>query len=327
VRRMRSREVVSTSSQGRQNELPVGRRFYGIAGLTVQVDSDLPITDTTFEPKFATFEVAGPGTDTILVRQHFGLPPIDEGALGSKVYGRVPWVIYSSPERFTYIMGEPDDRGCIVFANPDHTVIDVFNSERREVSYREGDMNALTMMPTDQIVLARVLADRRACFLHSCGVIVDGRGLLFVGHSGAGKSTIMNLLAEQSEPLCDDRNIVRMWDEGTRVHGCWSHGEVPIVSAASAPLAAVLFLRQATTNRLVPLTSGEEILRQLLPCVIKPLVTADWWERTLDVVADIVKDVPCYSVEFDKSGAVVALVRELVAGQNAGQPAAGRGPS
>lgn len=324
---MRSREVVSTSSQGRQNELPVGRRFYGIAGLTVQVDSDLPITDTTFEPKFATFEVAGPGTDTILVRQHFGLPPIDEGALGSKVYGRVPWVIYSSPDRFTYIMGEPDDRGCIVFANPDHTVIDVFNSERREVSYREGDMNALTMMPTDQIVLARVLADRRACFLHSCGVVIDGRGLLFVGHSGAGKSTIMNLLAEQGEPLCDDRNIVRMWDEGTRVHGCWSHGEVPIVSAASAPLGAVLFLRQATTNRLVPLTSGEEILRQLLPCVIKPLVTADWWERTLDVVVSIVNDVPCYSVEFDKSGAVVALVRELVAGQNAGQPAAGRRPS
>jgi hypothetical protein len=310
--------VVSTSSQDRQHELPAGRRFYGIAGLTVQVDSDLPILDTTFEPKFAAFEVAGPGIDTIVVRQHFGLPSVDEGALGTEVYRRVPWVIRSSAERFTYLMGEPDDRECVVYANADHTVIDVFNSERREEFYRAGGVNALTMMPTDQIVLARVLADRRACFLHSCGVVVDGRGLLFVGHSGAGKSTMMNLLAAQSEPLCDDRNIVRIWDEGTRVHGCWSHGEVPIVSAASAPLAAVLFLRQAATNRLVPLTAGEQILRQLLPCVIKPLVTADWWERTLDVVESIVKDVPCYLAEFDKSGAVVALLRELVAGQPAG---------
>ena len=313
--------MVATSSEERQNEVAAGRRFYGIAGLTVQVESDLPITDTTFEPKFAAFEVAGPSSDTIVVRQHFGLPAVDEGALGAEVYRQVPWVIYSSGDRFTYFMGEPDDRECVVSANPDHTVIDVFNGERREESYREGGVNALTLMPTDQIVLARVLADRRACFLHSCGVIVDGRGLLFVGHSGAGKSTMMNLLAADSQALCDDRNIVRIWDDGIRVHGCWSHGEVPIVSAASAPLGAVLFLRQAATNRIVPLAAGEDILRQLLPCVIKPLVTADWWERTLDVVEGIVKGVPCYVVEFDRSGAVVALLRDLVAGQNAGQSA------
>jgi hypothetical protein len=223
-------------------------------------------------------------------------------------------------------MVRPDDEcECVVLASADHTTIDVFNGERREQSFREGDVNALTLMPTDQIVLARVLADRRACFLHSCGVIVDGRGLLFVGHSGAGKSTMMALLAAEGQALCDDRNIVRIWDEGIRVHGCWSHGEVPIVSAASAPLGAVLFLRKAATNRVVPLAAGEDILRQLLPCVIKPLVTADWWERTLDVVGRIVSDVPCYVVEFDKSGAVVALVRDLVAGQVAGGQSASAG--
>lgn len=313
--------MVATSSNEGHNEVAAGRRFYGIAGLTVQVESDLPISDTTFEPKFAAFEVAGPGPDTIVVRQHFGLPAVDESVLGREVYRRTPWVIYRSEARFTYVMGPDDDRECVVVANADHTAIEVFNSERREESYRQGGVNALTLMPTDQIVLARVLADRRACFLHSCGVVIDGRGLLFVGHSGAGKSTMMNLLAAQSQALCDDRNIVRIWDDAVRVHGCWSHGEVPIVSAASAPLAAVLFLRQATTNRVVPLAEGEDILRQLLPCVIKPLVTADWWERTLDVVEGIVKDVPCYVVEFDRSGAVVALLRDLVAGQIAGQSA------
>jgi len=321
-RRARPREVVATSSEERQNEVAAGRRFYGIAGLTVQVESDLPITDTTFEPKFAAFEVAEPGSDTIVVRLHFGLPAIDEGTLGREVYRRPPWVIYSTPSQVTYIMVRPDDEcECVVLASADHTTIDVFNGERREQSFREGDVNALTLMPTDQIVLARVLADRRACFLHSCGVIVDGRGLLFVGHSGAGKSTMMALLAAEGQALCDDRNIVRIWDEGIRVHGCWSHGEVPIVSAASAPLGAVLFLRKAATNRVVPLAAGEDILRQLLPCVIKPLVTADWWERTLDVVEGIVKEVPCYVVEFDRSGAVVALLRDLVAGQNAGRSA------
>ena len=326
-RRARLWEVVATSSEKSQNEVAAGRRFYGIAGLTVQVESDLPITDTTFEPKFAAFEVAGPSSDTIVVRLHFGLPAIDEAALGREVYRRPPWVIYHAPDQTTYFLSGPGDNEpeCVVLATADHTTIEVFNNARREEYFREGDLNALTMLPTDQIVLARVLAERQACFVHSCGVIVDGRGLLLVGHSEAGKSTMMTMLVSEGEALCDDRNIVRVWDDDIRVHGCWSHGEVPIVSAASAPLGAVLFLRKATTNRVVPLVKSEEILRQLVPCVIKPLVTADWWERTLDVVGRIVSDVPCYVVEFDKSGAVVALVHDLVAGQVAGGQSASRG--
>jgi hypothetical protein len=326
-RRARSREVVATSSEERQNEVAAGRRFYGIAGLTVQVESDLPITDTTFEPKFAVFEVTGPGPDTIVVRHHFGLPAVDESRLGREVYRRPPWVIYRSPDRITYFLSGPghDERECVVLATPDHTTIEVFNSEWREEYFREGGLNALTMLPTDQIVLARVLAEHQACFVHSCGVIVDGRGLLLVGHSEAGKSTMMTMLASEGEALCDDRNIVRVWDDDIRVHGCWSHGEVPIVSAASAPLGAVLFLHKATTNRIVPLVKGEEILRHLVPCVIKPLVTADWWERTLDVVERITRDVPCYVVEFDRSGAVVPLLRDLMAGQAAAGQSASAG--
>ena len=37
-----------------------------IAGLTVQVEADLPITDQTFADKFKQFEVDGPGSDTDL---------------------------------------------------------------------------------------------------------------------------------------------------------------------------------------------------------------------------------------------------------------------
>ena len=48
------------------------RRFFDIAGVTVQVESDIPFGETTFEPKFDAFEVDAPGNDTIVVRHHFG---------------------------------------------------------------------------------------------------------------------------------------------------------------------------------------------------------------------------------------------------------------
>ena len=40
-------------------------RYYQIAGITIQVTADFPITDDTFAPKFAKFRVDGPGEDTI----------------------------------------------------------------------------------------------------------------------------------------------------------------------------------------------------------------------------------------------------------------------
>jgi hypothetical protein len=314
---------------GQQGERPAGRRFFDIAGLTVQVESDLPFTKTTFEPKFDAFEVDAPGADTIVVRHHFGLPDVDETTLGREVYRQRPWVIYRAPGRVTYIQIAAGDASVphtsVTFADESHSVIDVYNDADREASFRAGNLNALSMFPTDQILIAPGLADRGACYLHSCGVVVDGRGLLFVGHSGAGKSTMMTMLGAEGLPLCDDRNIVRVWDDGIRVHGCWSHGEVPIVSAASAPLGAVLFLRKATANRITRLTDSQEILRGLLPCVIKPLVTADWWEKTLDVVGRVVQDVPCYVVEFDKSGVIVATLRDTLAAHVPGEQPTGAG--
>ena len=204
-------EVVATSASEAGGSGAVSRRYYEIGGLTVQVESDLPIADDTFHAKFRSFEVDGPGADTIVVRHHFGPRPFDEGGLGRVLYRDSPWTIYSAPTGFTYVMSSGGNEAeSIVVANAGHTSIEVFNGPVGEELYRAGGANALTLMTTDQIVLARALAERRACFLHSCGVIIDGRGLLFVGHSGAGKSTMMSLLRSTGTALCDDRNIVRV---------------------------------------------------------------------------------------------------------------------
>lgn len=48
----------------------------------------------------------------------------------------------------------------------------------------------------------------------------------------------------------------------------------------------------------------------MLATLIKPLVTAEWWQKELDVLEQIVKEVRCISMYFDKSGAIVS---ELVA--------------
>ena len=268
------------------------RRYFRVAGITLQVDSDLPIDDQTFNEKFKAFRVNGPGDDTVMIRHHFELPSLTGKELGQELYRRPPWAIYRRNGSFIYlgispIADNPTLHRVATF-NREHTRARIYNN--REDLWRKGGLHSLTMFPSDQILVARLLADRQGFYVHSAGAIIDYAGVLFVGHSEAGKSTTTRLLMEAGkgdmriEILCDDRNIVRRGKDGWRVFGTWSHGDVPVVSGADAPLRAICFLEKANENALTPLTNRGEIARRLLACVIRPFVTQDWWEKTLDLV-------------------------------------------
>ncbi|MCK6557273.1 radical SAM protein [Candidatus Binatia bacterium] len=301
------------------------RRYYRVGGLTVQVDADLPFAADTFASNVEAFRVDGPGEDNIVIRHHFSLPSLDPAKLGVEVYRQPPWAIYRKGGAWIYVGISPAGGGApphrVAVFDRDHGRGRIYSPDGE--NFRKGGLHALTLLPTDQILLSRVLADRDGCFLHSSGAIVNGQGLLFVGHSGAGKSTMVKLLQASArnaegqgggvgaEILCDDRNIVRRYPDGFRVFGSWSHGEVPAVSTRSAPLRAILFLEQASENRAEPVQDRRDIARRLLACLIKPLQTADWWNKTMLLVEAMARQVPCYRLRFDRSGQVVALLDEM----------------
>jgi hypothetical protein len=325
-------------------------RYYQIAGVTIRVEADLPITDTTFQPKFKAFEADGPGEDTITISHQFSLPDLNAWNMGEEIYRRVPWVVYRKGPSWIYmgisgqgsvrirdlrfriwrqlssLWGTPRGEKELPFkapffsvregkihllaiANHDHTRARIYHTSG--TLFRRGNLYSLTLFPTDQILLARVLAKRGGCYIHASGVIFEGNGLLFVGHSDTGKTTIVNMLQDKAEVLCDDRMIVRKWPGGFKVHGTWSHGDVSEVSAGFAPLKAVLFLQQAQENRLIYIKNRQEAIRRALACLVKPLVTTDWWDQMLTLVDQMAHEVPCYSLRFDKSGAVVSLLKDL----------------
>lgn len=286
-------------------------RNYRIAGITVQVEADYPIRADTFHAKFADFVADSPDEVNILLRHHFSIPPLDWAKIGKRVYKKPPWEIYANPSGSVYLIPQLNGDKIELFAtfNPDYTVGDIYHASAD--NFNRGGTGSLTFFPTDQIVLAQVLADHRACYFHSSGVILNGKGFLFVGHSGAGKSTTLKMIRHKAQILCDDRNIVRRWSDGFRLHGSWSHGEIPQVSAGEAPLRAILFLEKSKANRATRLEDPAEIVRRLPFFVIKPLVSAQWWHKVLTLIAEIAREVPCYRMEFDKSGAMLDVLEQL----------------
>jgi hypothetical protein len=290
-------------------------RYYSVGGITIEVRSDLPITDKTFAPALRQFEVTRPGKDIARVRLHFSLPAARDIPQGTEVYRKTPWSIARTRTGWVYTgiakIGLKQSHLIAVF-NHGHTSGDIYVPGDR--LFRAGNLGALTLFPTDQILLARLLADCGGALLHSAGVILKRKGLLFLGHSSAGKSTICGMLAQRASILCDDRIIVRGAARGFQLYGTWSHGTFPQVSAGHAPLKALFFLRQSRRNRITPAGDRAQILKRLLPLVVKPLVTADWWERTLDTLESLAARVPAYELEFDKSGEIVKTLAAMVSG-------------
>jgi MoaA/NifB/PqqE/SkfB family radical SAM enzyme len=307
--------VARQSRNSRETQEKEHRRYYQIAGLTIQVESDLPITDTTFSSKFKAFQATGPGEDTLFLRHCFSLPDLKNQDLGTEVYRKAPWAIYRKGASWIYlgISPVPQDRevNLVAVFNQNHSRATIYHGESQKEIYLQGNLHSLTLFPTDQIPLAQVFADRAGGYLHAAGVILENKGLIFVGHSGAGKSTIAAMLKGKAEILCDDRIIVKDQLEGLRIYGTWSHGDVAEVSPSSSPLKAILFLEQAKKNRLLPIENERERFNKLLPYLIKPLETKDWWDKMLLLIQRIAHEAPCYVLQFDKSGGVVELLEDL----------------
>jgi hypothetical protein len=287
-------------------------RYYECGGITIQVESDLPITDSTFHPKFKLFEAEKPAEATIYIRHHFSLPDIADWDLGKEVYRKPPWAIYKKGNSWIYLgistNSKDEHLHRVVVFNYDHTRAEIYNPNK-DILYI-GNLHALTLFPTDQILLAQVLANREGCYLHSSGVIINDQGFLFAGHSDAGKTTMAILLKNKAEILCDDRMIVRRWKEGFKIHGTWSHGDLPQVSAKSAPLKAFLFLEKSNDNRLIRIDNKKDGITKLLSCMIRPLVTKNWWEKMLALAEKMANEVPCYTLQFDKSGGVIDVLEK-----------------
>ncbi|MFA5879660.1 MAG: radical SAM protein [Candidatus Margulisiibacteriota bacterium] len=308
-------EVAKENKKYKENWQKNHRAYYQTGGITIQIDSDLPITENTFHQKMRVFQKSEPGEDTVFISHHFELPDLNEENLGQRVYYKAPWSIYKKGDNWIYLgisptEGEKDLHRIAVF-NRDHSRGKIYHPDHK--IYQKGKLSSLTLFPTDQILLARLLADRGGCYLHSCGIVFNNKGLLFVGHSTAGKSTTSLMLkAAGGKILCDDRIIVKKHNNSFDIHGTWSHGDVKDIAPDSAPLQAILFLEKSDNNEIIPLTDKKEIIKKLLACIIKPFETADWWEKELAVLEQIIQKIPFYRMQFDKSGKIVEKIKILI---------------
>lgn len=160
------------------------------------------------------------------------------------------------------------------------------------------------------LVIQQLQSDGRAhiFLIHSCGVIHDGRGYLFAGASGKGKSTVARQLAAGGKSLLGDDMILVSHDiNGWQAHGSPMGGELPRATLVndSVPLTAIFLIEQEGQTGWRAVSAAEAtaaLIGLVVPSYpltkVAPQQLSDYNHETAEILFDeaalLAGDVPAY---------------------------------
>ena len=152
--------------------------------------------------------------------------------------------------------------------------------------------------------------------MHASVVTHGGRGFLFLGRSGTGKSTHSHLWLEHipgTELLNDDNPVLRVVDGAARVFGSPWSGKTPCYKAQDVPVGAIVRLQQAPENRISRFGAVQAYASVMASCSgFRPIRSiADAQHETL---AAVVAGVPCYQLDCLPDADAARLCQQTVDG-------------
>lgn len=145
--------------------------------------------------------------------------------------------------------------------------------------------------------------------LHCATIDDDGRGILFLGPSGIGKTTQAERWAQYrgSAIINGDIGFVQRTPAGYTAWGTPWHGSSPYCLNASVPVKALVVLKQAPENALRELTGFEKV-REVSSSVFYPTWLENGMELCTDTLNHLLSDLPVYRLDNRADEAAVNLL-------------------
>ena len=276
------------------------RQALRIGGVTISIESDERFAVYDPSTHFLVSPHAPPDVALVLKR---GTPVAPRGDLVFDSGG--VWRLHRDGDRNLYTFDSP-----VFQSNP-------YKSASFDDTYTRGEVilsNEVTTedpleYPLDELLVASILARGGGVELHGCGIVVDGRGYLFVGQSGAGKTTTARVwLAEMTATiLSDDRIIVRKSPDGFRMYGTPWHGEAEICVADDAPLHGIFLLQQAPTTAIREIDPAAAVAR-LFGCSFPLFYDPESISFALTLFGELVSEGLVHLLDFTADSSVIHAV-------------------
>lgn len=280
-----------------------------IAGLSVQLDGGDPcFFPTRLRHYEATFE--SPDLTMKLSRQsEITIPK------GKEIIRRDGLVLVRSPEGHLcrYTIGNKTGRvlqmccSSADYARCEYTLLD----SRKHP--------ALSLTDFEYVYSGEAFANRLAYLgglvMHGSAISYEGKGIVFSAPSGTGKSTHAGLWVQQYgervRHINDDKPAIRFDEDAPVIYGTPWSGKTDINSNSSAPLKAIVFLEQASENKIQPLSVSDAVM-YIYRETVRPFYDEMLGLKVLETAERLIQSVPVFLLKCTISQQAVELVKDTM---------------
>lgn len=171
---------------------------------------------------------------------------------------------------------------------------------------------AFFLYPFLELLTIILLGKGHGALLHSSCVDDNGRGYLFVGQSGSGKSTMANLWNGRHgvRVLNDDRVIISETAAGLVAYGTPWCGTAKLAVNACVPISKIFFVGHAERNIAVPV-SGIKTVSELIKNAFLPFWDKDGIKYSIGFIDRIARQIDVVDLGFVPGEEVINLVRNI----------------
>jgi len=168
------------------------------------------------------------------------------------------------------------------------------------------------MRPLGELLVVNRLATGRGVMLHASGVVDRGKGLVFVGPSESGKTTMASLWerSRRATVLSDERVIIRKHGDGFRAYGTPWPGSLLSLSADPVPLNNVFLISHAKENS-VRCDEPAALVGDLLSQAFLPFWDQEALARVLATCEELVTAVDARRLGFVNDDSIITFIRGL----------------
>jgi hypothetical protein len=155
--------------------------------------------------------------------------------------------------------------------------------------------------PADELLFTNHLAHHAlGVEVHGCGLVdSEGGGLLFLGHSGAGKSTTSRIWHAHRNPevLSDDRIILRVHDGELWMYGTPWHGDAQFASPTKSRVNRIFILQHGPDNFTREMPRARSV-GELFARSFPPFHSAKALANTVEFLNRVAELMPIYEFQF-----------------------------
>lgn len=291
----------------------VMKQFFSIGALKISLEYDPREQDISIEKALGSFSNS----------------PFEAPDISFTIDTTAPLIL---PEGYRKIFTSSPDGLWTIFedAAATHYLISLRNMERDAAPYRliradrefkeflafagPGGRRLISPLeyPLAELAVSGHLNINKAgIVLHSACISWRGKGFLFSGVSGSGKSTISEIWRKEGEAivLTDERVIIRDFSNNLWAYGTPWHGTAEIHKNLGVPVENIFFIRHGRKNGISRISTMDAANRLIVRCF------PTFWHRqgmefAMDYCSSIARRRNCYDFQFVPDASAAGFLKK-----------------